>query len=162
MRCLAAVVLHDQRLIERRNFDLVASRQIENFAAKRTGVDGHPVRRPSRFQYFAIVREIGRDPGSPAARSRVARFDKERRNVGLAIINHEMAVPHQLPGLPPRVSETHAIDDIVETGLQNLQEVITGDAATPLSLYKVLVELALHDAVEPAHFLLLAQLKPEL
>jgi hypothetical protein len=73
-----------------------------------------------------------------------------------------MAMAHQLPGLPPRVSEPHAIDDVVETGLKNLEEVVTGDAATPLSLYEVLVKLALHDAVEPAHLLLLAQLKPEL
>jgi hypothetical protein len=69
---------------------------------------------------------------------------------------------HQLPGLAPRVSESHAIDNIVETGLENLQEIVTSNAATPLGFHKVLVELTLHDPVEPAYFLLLAQLKSEL
>src|SRR5215207_4703246 len=119
---LAAVVLYDQRLIERRNFDLVASRQAENPPAKRTRVDSHPVRCASSFQYFTVVREVGAPPAPRPHRDDVAGLDKERGNVGLAVVHHEMPMAHQLPSLPPRVSKPHAIDDIVQTGLENLQE----------------------------------------
>src|SRR3954447_11244784 len=92
---LAAVMLHDQRLIERRNFDLIASRQVEYLPAERTGVDRHPVRRTPRLQYFTIIREIGATPTSRPHDDDIAGFDEERGNVGLAIVHHEMSVAHQ-------------------------------------------------------------------
>src|SRR5918994_2236155 len=159
---LAAVVLHDQSFVERRGFDFIASPQVENLAAERTGVDRHPVGYASRLQYFAIVREIGATPAPRTHGNYVAGLDKERGNIGLAIVDHEMSMAHQLPGLPPRISKSHAIDDVVKTGFENLQEVVTGHATAPLGLYEVLVKLTLHDPVEPADLLLLAQLKPEL
>jgi hypothetical protein len=69
-----------------------------------------------------------------------------------------MSVTNKLPSLLPRVGESHSVDDVVETGFQNLEEVVAGNATSALSLYEVLVELALHDAVESTDFLLLAKL----
>jgi hypothetical protein len=69
---------------------------------------------------------------------------------------------NKLPGLLPGVGESHAIDDVVETGFQNLEEIVARDAAATLGLHEVFVELTLHDAVEPSHLLLLAKLESEL
>ena len=40
-----------------------------------------------------------------------------------------MAVADELPGLLARIGEAHPVDDVVQPGLQNLQQVVTGHAA---------------------------------
>src|SRR5215207_8292128 len=71
-------------------------------------------------------------------------------------------MPDELPSLLPRVGESHSVDDIVEPGFQNLEEIVAGHASAPLGLDKVFVKLALHNTIEPTDLLLLAKLEPEL
>src|SRR5690606_9208986 len=73
-----------------------------------------------------------------------------------------VAVHDQLPGLGARIGEAHAVDDVVETGLENLQEIVARHATTPNGLLVVLAKLRLENAVVPAHLLLLAKLQAEL
>jgi hypothetical protein len=73
-----------------------------------------------------------------------------------------MPVAHKLARLLPRVRESHAVHDVIESRFQNLEEIVTRDAAATLRFDEVLVKLALHDAVEPAYLLLLTKLKSEL
>jgi len=73
-----------------------------------------------------------------------------------------MPVPDKLAGLLPRVGESHPVHNVVESGLQNLEEIVSSYSPATLGLHKVLMELALHDAVKPADLLFLAKLEPEL
>src|SRR5215212_440599 len=73
-----------------------------------------------------------------------------------------MPMADKLASLLPRVGESHPVDDVIESGFQNLQEIVAGHTAPALRLHEMLVELAFHDAVEPAHLLLLAKLESKL
>src|SRR5207253_7866410 len=69
------------------------------------------------------------------------------------------AVAHELARLRPRAREAEPVDDVVEAGLQHLQEVLPGDARALCGLLVVVPELLLEQAVVPARLLLLAQLQ---
>ena len=69
---------------------------------------------------------------------------------------------HELAGLSARGREAEAVDDVVEPGLEDAQEVLAGDAALPARLGVVGAELRLEQAVVAARLLLLAQLQPVL
>ena len=64
----------------------------------------------------------------------------------------------ELAGLRARRREAEPEDDVVETGLERLQERLAGHAVVGLGLAEVVAELALEDAVHAADLLLLAQL----
>src|SRR5205085_493663 len=55
--------------------------------------------------------------------------------------------------------EAEPVDDVVEAGLQHLQEVLAGDSRALGGLLVVVPELLLEQAVVPARLLLLAQLQ---
>ena len=64
----------------------------------------------------------------------IARLDHERRDVGLAAVDDEMAVADELAGLLARVGEAHAVDDVVQPALEELEQVVAGHAAAALRL----------------------------
>ncbi len=55
-------------------------------------------------------------------------------------------------------AEAHAIHDVVQTALEQLQQVLAGSALAAGSFLVVTAELTLQHTVDTAHFLLLAQL----
>src|SRR5690348_7485804 len=65
---------------------------------------------------------------------------------------------HQLPRLRPARCQVHAIDDVIETTLEQLQERASGLTRHACRLAEIVLELGLVDAVVAAHLLLLAQL----
>src|SRR5687767_7184957 len=89
---------------------------------------------------------------------RVARLQRVRRHVHLLAVDQEVAMANQLARLRPRRGEAHAIDRVVETALEQLQQRFTGDAAGTLRLLEVAAELILQHAVDALDLLLLAQL----
>ena len=82
----------------------------------------------------------------------------EGRDVDLPAVYLEVAVCDELTGVTACASETSTVDHVVETALEQLQQVVTGLAGTAAGLGVVVVELLLEDAVGEAGLLLLLQL----
>jgi hypothetical protein len=80
-------------------------------------------------------------------------------DVDLLAVHLEVAVGHQLAGVATGPGEAGAVHDVVETALQQLEQVVTGLAGTTRGLGVVVVELLLEDAVGVAGLLLLAELQ---
>src|SRR5215467_15931117 len=70
-----------------------------------------------------------------------------------------MLMPYQLAGHVPALGEPGAVDHVVEAALQNLEQVVTGLAASAGRLLVVAVELPLQHPVDPACLLLLPGLE---
>jgi hypothetical protein len=70
-----------------------------------------------------------------------------------------MAVAHELTRLRAGSRESQPVDDVVETRLEQAQEVLTGDPGSARRLRVVGAELLLEQAVVAARLLLLAQLE---
>ena len=85
--------------------------------------------------------------------------DAVARDGHLLVVDHEVTVAHELTSLTTRLRETRAVDDVVQTRLEDLEEVLTGLAGAAVSLLVVTTELLLHDAVGEASLLLLLQLE---
>src|SRR3989304_3480313 len=81
------------------------------------------------------------------------------RHVGLATVQDDVAVAHDLAGLRSRVGEAQAIDRVVQPHLQQAQQVLSSDARPAHRLLVVAAELLLHDAVAAARLLLLTELE---
>src|SRR5690606_20082661 len=71
----------------------------------------------------------------------------------------EVAVADQLPGGVPRLGAPGPVDDVVQAGLQNLQQDVTGLTGPAVGLLVVATELLLQHPVDPAGLLLLPQLE---
>src|SRR5439155_2241459 len=91
-------------------------------------------------------------------RDDVAHLHLERGNVDLALVDAEVGVAHELPGLRAGVGEAEAEDHVVEALLQVLEQVLAGLALGHRAAVVVAAELALEQAVEALHFLFLAKL----
>jgi len=85
------------------------------------------------------------------------RPDDEGRDVDLLAVNEEVAMADELAGGKDAWGEAHAIDHVVETPLEHLQEVVAGDAGELLGAGEGVAELALEQAVGHAKFLLFKQ-----
>ncbi len=66
---------------------------------------------------------------------------------------------NQLTGLAAGASQSGAVHDVVETRLQDAEQVLTGLTGAVVRLLVVQAELLLHDAVGEASLLLLLQLE---
>ena len=71
-------------------------------------------------------------------------------------VDLEVAVTHELPCLGARGREAEAVDDVVQSRLEQAQEVLAADARAAGGLLVVVAELLLEQAVIPASLLLLA------
>ena len=67
----------------------------------------------------------------------------------------EMPVVHQVSSLTPRVNERQPVDDVVQPGLEELEQAIAGDAGALPGHLEILPELALQDPVGPPGLLFL-------
>src|SRR5712691_11733968 len=71
-------------------------------------------------------------------------------------------MPDELAGHVAALGEPGAVDHVVEAGLENLEQRLTGLAPGLGGFGVVVVELLLKDAVDPLGLLLLADLEQEL
>lgn len=91
-------------------------------------------------------------------RNHIAFLYNKGRNINPLPIDQKMIVPDQLSGGIAGFSETHAKNDIVQSGLKFLQQVFTGDAFFPIGRGKINSELFFQYAVKPFDLLLFSQL----
>src|SRR5262249_43851179 len=80
------------------------------------------------------------------------------RNVDDLAVDRDRAVRYQLPRLGAGRTEAHAIDDVVQAGLEQAQQVLAGRALALRRHRKVALELPLEHAVRAPQLLLLAHL----
>lgn len=78
--------------------------------------------------------------------------------VDFAAIHGEVAVRHELARLGAAHRKAKTVDDVVQAGLEDREQVLARDALTLLRHGKVAAELLLEHAVVAADLLLLAQL----
>ena len=73
-------------------------------------------------------------------------------------VDSDMTMGNQLTGLCAAAGDAEAVDDVVETGLDEFHEFLTGDATATGGFGVEFAELALEDAVGVFGFLLLLEL----
>src|SRR5690606_32431971 len=96
--------------------------------------------------------------GTLGQRDRVARLHLVRRQVDRLAVDRDATVRDQLARGRAGDREAHAVDDVVQAGFQQLQQVLAGVALLRRGLLVVVAELALEQAVDALDLLLLAQL----
>src|ERR1700722_19083414 len=89
----------------------------------------------------------------------VACLHLHRRNVRHHAVHRDRLVAYELTRFSTRRAEAHAIHDVVETRLEQLQQVFTRVALEAVGFSEVTAELALENAIDALHFLLFAQLR---
>src|SRR5690606_7483189 len=90
---------------------------------------------------------------------RVTGLDLVRRQVHELAVDGHAAVADQLARGRAGHGEAHAVDDVVQAGLQHLQEVLAGVALAGGGLLVIVAELALQQAIDALDLLLLAKLE---
>src|SRR5262245_40172299 len=154
---LLRVQLHDELLLDRHG-DVLAGRLLLDRAPEALRIELQPSRHAAplggveahadRLVLAALFPE----------RDDAPRPNRGRRNVDLASVDPDVPVRDELPRHGPRRGEPQAVDDVVETQLQHLQEIRPRDAPSTRGLREVFAELALQHAVHPLDLLLLAKL----
>ncbi len=82
----------------------------------------------------------------------------EGRNVHGLAINTDCLMGNQLTRLGTSRAEAHAVNHVIQTALQQLQQVLASSAFTAGGFLVVAAELTLEHAVDATNFLLFAQL----
>src|SRR3954449_9908365 len=157
-RALLGVELDDQLLLDLRVDDRAGRKRVDQNL--HLAGDGF---QPRRHRPGTGLR-LGDDEGGHLLgllpqRDDVVRLHPVRRDVHLDAVDQEVAVLDDLPGHVPGLRVAGPVDDVVETGLEDLQEHLTGLAGLGDSLLVVTVELLLQHAVHAAGLLLLTVLE---
>src|SRR5690242_19419644 len=154
---LLAVELDDELLADRQGH-VLARRQLDDRATEVLLVELDPLRHAAavdRSERLVDARDLLR---RLANLDHVARTDEVRRDVDLLAVDREVAVAHELARLGVIAREAHAVGDVVEAALEELDQGVTRDARGLEGLVVVAAELALGDAVDALDLLLLAEL----
>src|SRR4051812_2536804 len=155
---LLRVVLDDELLLDR-DVDLRPDGELVDQDAHPVREDLHPRRDDPLAVRLARDDERGRLEGLLLDVDDVVLADLVRRDVDLVPVDLEVAVNHELAGVAARAGEPGAVDHVVETALEQLEQVVTGLAGAPAGLGVVVQELLLEHAVGEAGLLLLLQLR---
>src|ERR1700722_762357 len=155
---LLTVQLHNQLLVHRQ-INIFAFRQGQNLTFVIIAIDLQPVGCVLVAGKFLCRLQDGQLLAAFADSNLLAHAYLIRRNVDLAAIHLDVAVPHQLTGLAARHAKTKAIDHVVQTALQLLQKHFAGDAAGARRLLEIVPELAFLGKVNALGLLLFAQLQ---
>src|SRR3954452_20194472 len=157
-RELLRIKLDDQLLLNGGVDDLAGRQRVHE--------DAHPVRDPLEPRRDRATAGLG--PGDDERRhldglrpdlDDVALGHEERRDVDLAAVDEEVAVLDQLAGHVAAVREAGPVDNVVQAPLEDLEQVLTGLAGTPVGLLVVTAELLLEHAVDAGALLLLPLLQ---
>src|SRR6478735_176613 len=154
------VELDDQLLGEDR-VNMRAHRQLVHEHLQRAGDDLQPGRDRALTERLASqldregLRRLGTDLDDVVLRDAVG------RHVDAVAVDQEVTVGHQLAGGATGARQAGAVDDVVQAGLEDLQQGLAGLARAAGRLGVVTTELLLHDAVGEAGLLLLLELVQE-
>src|SRR5690606_13246863 len=91
----------------------------------------------------------------------VARLHQHGSDVGGAAVHFDCAVVHQLTRFSARGAEAHAVNDVVQTRFEQLDEGLTRVAAAAIGFLEVLAELLLEHTVHALELLLFTKLQAE-
>src|SRR3954454_166967 len=153
---LLGVQLDDELLLHGRD-DLVTVGQAEDLGGQRVVVGLEPGRH--RRDQLSRVATDGLGAGARLDGDDIAGADVVRGDVDTAAVDRPVTMTDELTCLPARSREAQPHHDVVETGLEQAQQVLAGDSRLAAGLVVVGAELALEDAVEAACLLLLAKLE---
>src|SRR5579863_1836184 len=155
---LARIQFDDQAFVDIAT-DVCAIRHLLERAFELLRVDGNPARHAAllgqrqRFENTRLLLRLF------AHRHHVTRLHLQRRDVRDLTVHDDRLVAHELTCFSARRAEAHAVDDVVETRFEQLQQVFTRVALASIGFGEVAAELALKHAVDALHFLLFAQLR---
>src|SRR4029079_12525121 len=152
------IELDDQVLVDVRQ-DLVPSRHRLEHATEFRAVHVHPLGQAHLRRDLHRALDAQLLLGLLAHRDDVAGLALVGRDGDDAVVHRDRLVRHQLARFRARRGEAHAIDHVVETALEQLQQVFTRGARAARRFDVVVRELALEHAVHAAQLLLLAQLQ---
>src|SRR3954452_24179100 len=157
-RALARVQLHDE-LFGNRHRQIVARGQRGQLALEVVLVQFEPLRHAPAVDCAQALEDARHLLRRLLHLDLVARATEERRDVDPRAVHLEVTVANQLARFRVIGGEAEPVDDVVEAPLEELQQVLTGDALHADRLVVVAAELPLGEAVDALHLLLLAQLR---
>src|SRR5579864_6719487 len=153
---LSRVVFDDQLLVHR-HVDVVARRQRQHPAGQRVRLIFEPARRTPARRLSGEGRKVRQGAAPLVHPHALPRLHEERRHRDPPAVHRDVPVRHELPRRLAARRQAEPVHDVVEPGLQNLQQARAGDARGVRRHLEVVLELRLVDAVEAAQPLLLAQ-----
>src|SRR3954454_21987988 len=153
---LLGIQLDDELLLHGRD-DLVTVGQAEDLGGQRVVVGLEPGRH--RRDQLSRVANDSLGAGARLDGDDIAGAGGVRGDVDTAAVDRPVTVTDELTCLPARSREAQPHHDVVETGLEQAQQVLAGDSRLPAGLVVVGAELTLEDAVEAPRLLLLTKLQ---
>src|SRR5690625_2010752 len=151
------VQLDDQLLLDR-HVDLCAFRELVDQHTHPVDQDLHPGRHSALPVSLTGDDERGHLLGLLPHVNHVVRAHAVGGDVDPSIVDQEVAVHDELPGVSPGPRETGAVHDVVQAGLENLQQDVAGLTLLAVGFLVVTAELLVEDAVTLPRLLLLVQL----
>ena len=124
-----------------------------------TAVAGLEPRRLGPVEHLEVVADDVHRLGLLAQRDDVALADLVAGDGDPLAVDGDVAVADELAGLGPARAPPGAEGDVVEPELEHLEQVLAGDARAAVGLGVDAAELLLHQAVDAAGLLLLAELQ---
>ena len=153
---LSGVEFDDELLVGDR-IDLIADRRTIDGAFHGIAIDGQPVTDRIAKCHFEETTDKLLGFRAVFDGDDVTCLGLEAGDVDDLTVHSDVTMADELAGSEACVSETHAIDDVVEAQLQHLEEVFTGHTFTALSFSKETAELLFKDAILETQFLLFNQ-----
>jgi hypothetical protein len=85
-------------------------------------------------------------------------FHQERGDIDLSAVHQDVTMPDKLAGIGSRSGKTKPEHSIIQSPLQEDNEVFAGNALLAVSHFKIVPELPLHNAIDPSGFLFFTEL----
>ena len=143
---LTGVAFDDQRFIDFRS-DFVAGRSILEGAFELLRINRNPSREAVLLSEIERFSDANLLLGLFADGDDVAGADGVGRNVDLLAVHQNGAVAHELTRFSARGAEAHAVNDVVKTALEELDQLFTGVAAETGRLSEIAAELTFENAI---------------
>src|SRR5690606_7370309 len=157
---LTRVEFDDHRLVDVAS-DIGAVRHLLEDTRQLVGVDFNPLGQTLTGGQFKGFLDASLALGLLAHGNHVAGLDQHGSDVGSTAVHFDGAVVHQLASFSARGAEAHAVDDVVQTRFEQLDQGLTGVAAAAVGFLEVLAELLLEHTVHALELLLFTQLQDE-
>src|SRR5438105_8550824 len=156
---LLAVQLDDE-LLAHRDLDVLAGREAPHEALELVRVKLEPLRHlaPAGVHVLVNPRQDLRGREGP---HHIANPNQVGGHRDLSPVHLEVSVGDHLPPFAAGGREAEPVDDVVESPLEVLEEILARDPLLPLRRGEVAPELGLEHPVDPLRLLLLPELDPE-